>query len=202
MKQLGLALKEQWGGKRKGAGRKPRGKRAGVPHRSRPILKRRFPVHVTAKVIEGILSLRDAICFGALQESFNKANARAGFKVVHYSVQTNHIHFIVEAEGTKELSSGMRGLMIRMARTINKVMNRKGRVFADRYHIEIVKTLRHAHNTLHYVLRNNEHHTGRRGIDPCATELAPVAAPQTWLLRQARTKAAAAAAAGKHAAIQ
>ncbi len=194
MKQLGLALKEQWGGKRKGAGRKPVGERAGVPHRSRPILKRRFPVHVTVKVIEGILSLRDAICFEALRESFNKANARVGFKVVHYSVQTNHIHFIVESDGTKELSSGMRGLMIRMARTINKVMNRKGRVFADRYHIEIVKTLRHAHNTLHYVLRNNEHHSGRKGIDPCATELSPVAAPGTWLL-----KAAATAAAGKHA---
>ncbi len=199
MEQIELALRGQWGGKRRGAGRKPVGRRARVPHRSRPILKRRYPVHVTVRVDEGIVSLRDAICFNALRESFYRANAKTGFKVVHYSVQTNHVHFIVEAEGTDELSSGMRGLMIRMARTINKVMNRKGRVFVDRYHIEIVKTLRHAHNTLHYVLRNNEHHTGRRGLDPCATELAPVAAPQTWLLNQAHTKAAATASAGKHA---
>ena len=93
----------------------------------------------------------------------------------------------------------MRGLMIRMARTINKVMNRKGRVFADRYHIEIVKSLQRAHNTLRYVVRNHEHHTGRKLLspDPCATELAPVATPQTWLLNHARPKAAAAAAAGK-----
>ncbi len=202
MSRLGFKFPKSWGGKRRGAGRKRQGKRARVAHRSRPILKGRYPVHVTVRVVEGIVSLRDAICFAALRESFYRANARVGFKVVHYSVQTNHVHFIVEAEGTKELSSGMRGLMIRMARAINKVMNRKGRVFADRYHIEIVKTLRHAHNTLHYVLRNNEHHTGRKGIDPCATELAPVAAPQTWLLQQACTKAAATAAAGTHAANQ
>ncbi len=197
MEQIGLAFRGQWGGKRKGAGRKPQGKRTRVPHRSRPILKRRFPVHVTVRVVEGLSSLRDAVCFKALWESFYRANAKRGFKVVHYSVQSNHVHFIVEAEGTNELSSGMRGLMIRMARAINKVMNRKGRVFSDRYHIEIVKTLQHAHNTLRYVLRNYEHHSGRKGLDPCATERAPVAAPQTWLLNQARTKAAAAAAAGK-----
>ncbi len=204
MEQIGLALRGQWGGKRRGAGRKRVAARKRVPHRSRPILKRRYPVHVTVRVIEGIVSLRDAICFKALRESFDKANAKAGFKVVHYSVQTNHIHFIVESEGTKELSSGMRGLMIRMARTINKVMTRKGRVFADRYHIEIIKTPRHARNTLHYVLRNYEHHSGRKlqAPDPCATELAPVAVPQTWLLNQTRTKAAATAAAGKHAANQ
>ena len=114
------------------------------------------------------------------------------------------MHFIVESEGTKELSSGMRGLMIRMARALNKVMGRKGRVFSDRYHIEIIDNPRQAHNTLRYVVRNHEHHAGRPlpWLDPCASERAPVAAPRTWLLNQARPRAAAAAAAGKRSTTQ
>src|SRR5579862_3396172 len=160
MKQIGFEFKSR-GGRRKGAGRKRQGPRARVPHRSRPVLKRRFPVHVTVRVVEGLLSLRDPECFSVLRGAFFAANAKAGFKLVHYSVQTNHMHFIVESEGTKELSSGMRGLMIRMARALNKVMERKGRVFSDRYHIEIVDNPRQAHNTLRYVVRNHEHHAGR-----------------------------------------
>src|SRR5689334_1009894 len=46
MPQIDLKFRT-WGGRRKGAGRKPKGDNAGVPHVPRAVLKPRFPVHVT-----------------------------------------------------------------------------------------------------------------------------------------------------------
>ena len=43
-----------WGGKRKGAGRKPVGAKAGVPHVEREVLAPRFPVHVTWRMEKGV----------------------------------------------------------------------------------------------------------------------------------------------------
>ena len=42
------------GGRRPGAGRKPKGQRAGVSHRTRSTLASRFPVHVTTRLFAGL----------------------------------------------------------------------------------------------------------------------------------------------------
>ena len=44
--------------------------------------------------------------------------------------------------------------MIRIARVLNKLWRRRGRVFADRYHDRILKTPREVKNALVYVLAN------------------------------------------------
>src|SRR6188474_1015321 len=46
------------GGRRRGAGRKPRGARAGVSHRPRPVIRKRTPVHVTVRLVPEVGSLR------------------------------------------------------------------------------------------------------------------------------------------------
>ena len=46
-----------WGGKRKGAGRNKQ-PGSGLPHRARPRLASRFPVHVTMKVVSDLPNLR------------------------------------------------------------------------------------------------------------------------------------------------
>ena len=90
------------GGKRRGAGRKPKGERAGVSHARRPELRARYPVLVTVRLREGLPSLRyDAeheVVRGALADS-----ARETFHVVHYSVQSNHAHLLVEAKDARAL---------------------------------------------------------------------------------------------------
>ena len=43
-----------WGGKRAGAGRPPKGARAGAPHRARERFSKPTPVHVTLKVVAPI----------------------------------------------------------------------------------------------------------------------------------------------------
>jgi len=135
-----------------------------------------------------------------LVEVFGRGGERPGFRVVHYSVQTNHVHFLVEAGNRDLLSRWLGGLATRMARRLNRLWNRRGRVFADRYHDRILRTPREVRNALRYVLNNaRKHGIFLRGDrpDPCSSGRwfdgwrdwlarapgSPLALARTWLLR-------------------
>ena len=125
----------RWGGKRKGAGRKPKGERAGVSHKTRTRFAARFPVHVTVRLRKGLPSLRRKRAWRVLRRCFAKGGERFGFRLIQYSVQSNHIHLIVETRNRRALSRGMAGLSIRIAKGLNRVWRRRGKVFADRFHL-------------------------------------------------------------------
>src|SRR5262245_40802490 len=68
--QLALfAPPKQRGGKRRGAGRKPKCRRAGSPHKTRPELKSRYPVHVTLRVVAAVGNLRRRCAYDAIREA-------------------------------------------------------------------------------------------------------------------------------------
>ncbi|MEM7202093.1 MAG: transposase [Planctomycetota bacterium] len=190
-----------WGGRRPGAGRKPVGARAGASHRKRAPLAARFPVHVTARLRKGLPSLRRQRVYRALRAAFAAASSER-FRLVHYSVQSNHLHLLVEARDRQALSRGLQGLLIRVARRVNHVWERRGRVFADRYHDHVLRTPREVRHALSYVLHNAQRHgsrlaaaldvfasgwwfdgwkTRRRDWLNAGTEC-PVQAARTWLL--------------------
>src|ERR1700740_464114 len=114
------------------------GRGAGVEHRRRPVLKRRFPVHVTWRMRKGVWGLRTRRCFGALARAFWSGGNRFGFRLVHYSVQGNHVHLLAEAEDERSLARGMNGLGVRVARGLNRVMGRRGKVLDERYHARVL----------------------------------------------------------------
>lgn len=191
-----------WGGKRKGAGRKPKGRRAGVPHRKRPVVSRHTPAHVTLKVAEDIWSLRGASMSQVILGVFGEAKERLDVRIIQFSIQANHIHMIVEAEDEAALARAMKGLCVRLARAINRRMRRKGRVFADRYHVHVLRTPAEVRNATRYVRDNRRIHAAREGwlprdpgCDPLAAGPCPslfpeprrafVATPRSWLLRTA-----------------
>ncbi len=172
-----------WGGKRKGAGRKPKGERAGVAHVERAVLAKRFPVHATWRMERGVWNLRTRRCFGVLQRAMYAGAVRFGFRLVHYSVMGNHVHLIVEAPDRRALSRAMKGLGVRIARALNRVMKRSGRVVGDRYHAHILRTPSEVKRARNYLLTNARHHYGQVGGDPFASVRAVVGA-LTWLLRR------------------
>lgn len=199
--QLSLPCRGR-GGYRPGAGR-PRTKtaRARVPHRQRPALAAAFPVHVTLRVRAGLPSLRLVESRRVLTSAIAAARDRFGCRIVHFSIQSNHVHLICEADDQVSLSRGLRGLMIRMARGFNRVFGLRGAVWADRYHARILRTPREVRAVLVYVLGNWRHHGGERHplgcIDPCSSASwfdgfvetlstpstpPPVAPAKTWLL--------------------
>jgi putative transposase len=142
------------GGVRPGAGRKPKGPRAGVPHVARPALSGREPLLITMKVADHVWNLRARRAFDRVMRSFAAAQQRFGTRLVQYSVQRDHIHLIAEAVDEVSLSRSMQGLAVRIARTINRLMDRKGAVFADRYHERVLRTPRQTRWAIRYVLTN------------------------------------------------
>jgi hypothetical protein len=87
-----------------------------------------------------------------------------GGRLVHYSVQTNHIHLLIEADDTRALSRFVQGLKVRIARALNQRFGRRGKVFSDRFHMHVLRTPREARSALLYVFNNDLHHgVARRG---------------------------------------
>ncbi len=78
---------------------------------------------------------------------------------MHYSLQGNHAHLIVEARDRDALGRGMKAIGARLARAVNRVMCRSGRVLADRYHVRLLPTPKEVRNALRYVLLNARRHT-------------------------------------------
>ena len=117
-KQLRLDLRLRGrGGWRPGAGRKP-GPDPRLRHRGREAFHRRFPCHVTLRVRKDVPSLRGARFVRAFERSISGGSERGSFRVVHYSLQSNHAHFIVEAAGREALGAGMKSLGARLARAV------------------------------------------------------------------------------------
>lgn len=159
-RQVGFEFRT-WGGKRKGAGRKPRTP-GRVSHRARPPLASRHPVHVTLSVDPSLPSLRRRDLALLIEECFRAGKDRQDFRLVHYSIQRRHLHLIVEAQSAASLSRGLQGLSIRLAKRLNRALGRSGRVFLDRYFGRILKNPRQVRNTLCYVLNNFRRHDQRR----------------------------------------
>jgi REP element-mobilizing transposase RayT len=166
-----LPLFEKRGGKRRGAGRKPKRKgRPGSSHKMRPELKARHPVHVVLRAIGAVGSLRRRSTYQAIREATLTTARREDFRIVHVSIQRTHVHLLVEADNKEALASGMQGFQISAAKHLNAAISkhrsgprRRGRVFPDRYHAEIITSPRQARHALAYVLLNwRKHEEDRR----------------------------------------
>lgn len=81
---------------------------------------------------------------------------------MHYSLQGNHAHLIVEAADREALGRGMMALGARLARAVNRIAKRTGPVLSDRYHVRLLRTARECRNALRYVLLNVRRHAARR----------------------------------------
>jgi hypothetical protein len=143
-------------------------------------------------------SLRGADLYGAVRHAL-AASSGERFRLLHFSVQADHLHLLVEADEPTGLAHGVQGLAIRVAKAINRRLARCGTVWADRYHARVLSTPREVRNALVYVLNNwRKHIRGARGLDarssarwldgwrvalaPPAGAM-PVVRPRTWLAR-------------------
>ena len=249
-------------------GRPPKGPRSSERHEVRPELRANQAVHVTLRASDELDRMRTRDVYDAVRWATIVIAERASCRIVHLSIQHNHLHLLVEADDKMALARGMQAFQISAARRINVAISRgrskdvgwweaqrtsrasgdakttptsgargegkstsgarwwnaktrcwiagrrKGAVFPDRYHEEIITTPRQARNALCYVLNNwRKHREGQRElaagwlIDPFSSAwafggwhergdspfawktrdtYAPMltAYPQTWLLRE------------------
>ena len=206
--------------RRKKPGPKPKA-RAGSRHKVRPELKARNPVHVVLRVVSAVGNLRRRATYKAVREATLTTARREDFRIVHLSIQRNHLHLLVEADHKGALSAGMQGFQISAAKHLNAAISkhqlgprRRGAVFPDRYHAEIITTPTQARHALSYVMNNWRKHREDRvdmakswKIDPFSTAITfpgwaeygdqpflwrgpptydplVVYQPRTWLLRE------------------
>jgi hypothetical protein len=206
-----------WGGRRAGAGRPKSAKaKTTVPHVRRPFHDARHPTHVTVRVRRHIGSLRRwhvARAIGlrlrrhATVGSGALARRRDSFRVIHFSIQANHIHFVCEGSSARSLSRGLQGLLAHVARRVNRRLGRRGPLFAERHHRRDLTTPLEVRRAIAYVMLNSAKHEVHRGapdlgtapvdgIDPLSDARwfvgwerppprpeapAPVCRPRTWL---------------------
>jgi putative transposase len=149
------------GGARLGAGR-PR-KRDAIHHDERAVFTRRMPVHVDLTFLDHVWNLRTRRCFLVIAAALVAVRAEEGFRVVGFSLQSNHLHLLVEADSSEALSRAMHGLGVRIARGLNKLMGRSGPVFRERYFARVLATPTEVKRAQEYIARNTAKHAAEYG---------------------------------------
>ncbi|MCC6996060.1 MAG: transposase [Deltaproteobacteria bacterium] len=205
-RQLGFHWRRH-GGARKGAGRPRSSGRRNVVHRTRDRVRPYHGQHVTLRIQRSIGWLRNRRLAAAILRSLRAGAERFGTRIVHFSVQFDHVHLIAEADDNRALTRSIKGLSVRVARALNRVLARKGSVFADRYHTRALTSPRAARHALAYVLCNYRHHTRDRlhprWVDPLSSAGSfdgwatppriatthSLAEPRCWLLQRGWKKA-------------
>ncbi|HSQ63983.1 MAG TPA: transposase [Polyangiaceae bacterium] len=153
----------------------------------------------------GLPPFREQALFGAIRGAIREASRSPAvgkaFRVLHFSVQRDHLHLIVEAQDGSTLARGMQGLGVRVARTVNRLLRARGPVFRERFHSHELRTPREVRNALVYVLMNFKKHARMHGdelgidafssapwfdgfreaIGPPREVERPVVAARTWL---------------------
>jgi putative transposase len=132
---------------------------------------------MTMRAVDGLPSFREQVPFERVAKALARAS-KDGFRVVHFSVQSNHVHLIVEADGADELRTGAQGLAICVARALNKAFRRSGKVWSARHERHDLRSPSEVRNALVYVLFNFRKHA--RG-----------AAGREWALRSLDPKSSA-----------
>ena len=186
-----------------------RTKHSKVAHGSRPELKAGNVAHVTVKLKAGLPSLRRGKPLSVVLAAIGRVNEGEWIRIVHYSIQSNHLHLIVEASKSAHLSRGMTSLNTGLGMRLNRLWSRtgEGSVFKERFHMVVIDSPRQMRYALKYVLRNDVHHGLNLGpLDPCssapafpgwqqrqnqkaraqtaqAAAVCPSTLPRTWLLR-------------------
>jgi REP element-mobilizing transposase RayT len=149
-----------WGGRRKGAGRKPsNGVKAGVSHGKRPAASAKRPMHVTLRVLADVPRLRQRRGYQIARRALRRANRFGDARICEISIQGNHVHLIVEADSRESRARVMKSFAISFAKNVNhRLRRRRGLVFEDRYHTVTLRTPAQVRAALVYVLCNWRRH--------------------------------------------
>jgi REP element-mobilizing transposase RayT len=121
---------------------------------------------------KGLPSFRAELLHRLIREAI-RATKREDFRIVHYSVQADHVHLLVEADDPVALTNGMRSFSVRVAMRVNRriLHRRRGHVWGDRHHRRELTTPSEVRNVLVYVLNNHLKHgeTDVGLVDPCSS---------------------------------
>ncbi|MGZ3787517.1 MAG: transposase [Bacteriovorax sp.] len=149
----------------KGAGR-PAVHDAGIRHTRRPLLKKPSSLHLTVKIKKNKSDLKNKSVLSLLRRAIMNAR-RQGLKVIHYSLEYDHVHLLIEAEDNHILGKGMQAFGVTLSKAINRMRNHKGGVYKHRYHFRQISGVRELKNVMNYIFTNGfKHKTAKSIVNP------------------------------------
>lgn len=129
----------------------------GIRHIRRERFSKPTALHLTIKVRDNKADIKNKRILKALHHAIKRARLQR-LKVIHYTLEYNHAHIVVEAINNKILHKGMQALGISLAKAINKIKQLKGTVYKHRYHFKKLSSRRELKNALHYIFKNGIKH--------------------------------------------
>ena len=136
-----------------------------IYHQSRPTLPKDRPLHVTIKFDKKkIATLRNKLFYREIRKSFHRLHL-SGVRLIEFSVQKDHIHFLLESANKIVLGKAMRALSISLSKRFSLLLNRKIKALKSRYHLHILNTLKELKNARQYILNNSAKHTSNSNSD-------------------------------------
>jgi len=122
-------------------------------------------VHVTMRLRREVPSLRSSRRFEVIRRCFKASRGLHGLRLVEFSVLGDHLHLVVEADDNVSLSRGIQGLAVRLARGLNRLLRRTGKLFSDHFHSHLLRSPTEVARAISYVRTNAAHHYCERGAD-------------------------------------
>jgi REP element-mobilizing transposase RayT len=127
------------GGARPGAGR-PKSGTAGVSHAARPTFASRSTVHIIIRLAAQVSALGAKKINAYVQEAIDVGLAEHKVNIPQFATRDGKLHLLVEASDHQSLSRAMQSMGVRLSRGLNRLTEREGRVFTDRYETKLLRT--------------------------------------------------------------
>ena len=136
----------------------------GIRHVKRAEILRPSPLHLTIKLIRA--DIQNKSILKGLRHAIMRARLQ-GLKIIHYSLERDHVHIYAESSDNKILAKAMKALGVSFVKRINRYFNAKGSCYKTRYHLRILRSATEVKNVINYILKNGiKHHRAKSIIDP------------------------------------
>ncbi|MDD4973652.1 MAG: transposase [Bacteriovorax sp.] len=132
-------------------------------HTSRPHLSKACSLHLTVKIKKIKAELKNKSVLSILKRAILNAR-KQGLKVIHYSLEYDHVHLLIEADNNHILSKGMQSFGVTISKAINRMRKLKGGVYKHRYHFRKISSPRQLKNVLNYIFNNGIKHKTAKHI--------------------------------------
>ena len=110
-------------------------------------------MHVTQKIQRGLPSLRHPAVQARIKQ-LAAACERRGVKVIASATMTDHIHLGCCPESREAMTNAMRYFFGELAKFLNRLWKRRGKVFVDRYFSRAARSARQCWHVINYIMQN------------------------------------------------
>lgn len=127
----------------------------GIRHTPREVISKPSPLHLTVKLKRA--DIQNKVVLRILKHAIYRSRLQ-GVRVVHFSLEHDHVHLYVECGNNFVLGKAMKAFGVTFVRGINKFKRSKGQLYKYRYHLRILKSAREVKNVINYILKNGIKH--------------------------------------------